>query len=383
MEFGLRGNRMLSLRRLLVFAALVSSAFGMASLPSPTSTINAVVWTPMRLRGGASEGAEGFLSRTTVGQVLAQGKDAVGKNLVVCGWAKTMRMQGSGTFAFLELNDGSTFDNIQVVVDKGIPGWDAIEANTHTHTSWHVEGVVVESPGKHKTEQETELKATAVRLLGSSPPEHYPLAKGRLPLEFLRGHPHLRMRTNTHGAVARVRSALAFAVHRFFQQHHFHYVHTPIITTSDCEGAGELFQVTTLVNDLKNNLAKQNATDPASSQNTLVDYSSDFFRKATYLTVSGQLHAEAAALALGKVYTFGPTFRAENSHTSRHLAEFWMIEPEIAFADLSDAMDCAESLLKHALAHAVEAAAADMNFFDTACQKGLGRKRRRERPREI
>jgi len=317
---------------------------------------------------------DGFLARSPVAQLLSLGKAAAGQTVVVCGWARTIRIQGSGTFAFIELNDGSTFDSIQIVADMGIAGWDEIQANAHTHTSWRAEGVLVESPGKG---QEIELKATAVRLLGSSPPEQYPLAKGRLPLDFLRGLPHLRVRTNTHGAVARVRSALAFAVHRFFQQQHFHYVHTPIITTADCEGAGELFSVTTLLSATKPPVipsaaggsvatgASSGGTDAgggaAGGWGSTIDYSRDFFKKASFLTVSGQLHAEASALALGKVYTFGPTFRAEQSHTARHLAEFWMIEPEMAFADLQDAMDCAEGMLKSTLAYALESLPAGRN----------------------
>ena len=261
--------------RLLLLALLLSASSPSllsASVLLPTWSVSqvgrgvAAPRLPFQLRGGSDEAAatvdavsfidagagavpyEGFLARSSVENVLSLGKAAVGKTVAVCGWARTIRVQGSGTFAFLELNDGSSFHNIQVVVDKGIDGWDDVEANAHTHTSWRAEGVLVDSPGKG---QDTELKATAIRLLGSSPPEMYPLAKGRLPLEFLRGHPHLRARTNTHGAVARVRSALAFAVHRFFDRHSFHYVHAPIITTSDCEGAGELFAVTTLLNDLR------------------------------------------------------------------------------------------------------------------------------------
>ena len=261
---------------------------------------------------------EGFLARSLVKNVLASGRAAAGQTVVVCGWARTIRIQGSGSFAFLELNDGSTFKNIQIVVDRGIDGWVDIEANPHTHTAWRAEGVVVQSPGKG---QEIEVKATAIRMLGCSPPDSYPLAKGRMPLDFLRGHPHLRARTNTLGAVARVRSALAFAVHSFFQEQHFHYVHTPIITTSDCEGAGELFSVTTLLSSLSKlsgtpsaspthacaqGTGGSTAPDGAaacvpSQQQLQVDYAGDFFRKAAFLTVSGQLHAEASALALGKV----------------------------------------------------------------------------------
>ena len=236
-----------------------------ASLAPPAVWLAAAVRLPLRLRGGSSEDdavtttpaggeqgpgvpVQGFLARSTVEHLLARGTGAAGAAVAVCGWARTIRVQGSGTFAFLELNDGSTFHSIQVVVDKGTPGWNDVEANTHTHTSWRAEGIVVKSPGKG---QEIELKATAIRLLGSCPPDNYPLAKGRLPLEFLRNHPHFRLRTNTHGAVTRVRSALAFGVHQFMQSQQFHYLHTPIVTTSDCEGAGELFSVTTLLSDPK------------------------------------------------------------------------------------------------------------------------------------
>ena len=364
-----------------------------ASLAPPAVWLAAAVRLPLRLRGGSSEDdavtttpaggeqgpgvpVQGFLARSTVEHLLARGTGAAGAAVAVCGWARTIRVQGSGTFAFLELNDGSTFHSIQVVVDKGTPGWNDVEANTHTHTSWRAEGVVVKSPGKG---QEIELKATAIRLLGSCPPDNYPLAKGRLPLEFLRNHPHFRLRTNTHGAVTRVRSALAFGVHQFMQSQQFHYLHTPIVTTSDCEGAGELFSVTTLLSDPKRLLSPSAASSTATAgglaaagAESRVDYTTDFFKKPAFLTVSGQLHAEAAAVALGKVYTFGPTFRAENSHTSRHLAEFWMIEPEMAFADLTDSIDCAEAMLKAAVAHVVAALPADIAFFSGACDKGLG-----------
>ncbi|KAJ1480998.1 hypothetical protein T484DRAFT_1668626 [Baffinella frigidus] len=310
--------------------------------------------------GGGSLEKKGFLGRTEVRAVVEKGHAGVGEEVVVCGWARTVRVQGAGKFAFLEINDGSSFQGLQVVADIGIPGWEQVEANAHAHTSWRIVGTIVESPGKG---QAVEIKASSVRLLGATPPEQYPLAKGRLPLEFLRTLPHLRARSNTHLAVLRVRSRLAYSIHSFFQERGFKHVHTPIITTSDCEGAGELFQVTTLLN--------KESPPPRNETTGQVEYGGDFFKKRAFLTVSGQLQAEAAASAAGDVYTFGPTFRAEASHTSRHLAEFWMVEPEMAFADLTDDMDCAEAMLKHVLSDLIETLPADLAFLDSACIKGL------------
>lgn len=208
---------------------------------------------------------------------------------------------------------------------RDIPGWDDVIANTHAHTSWSVKGTLVASPGGG---QALELRASSLSLLGAAPPKEYPLAKGRIPLEFLRGVPHLRPRTNTLGAVARLRHALAFGIDAYFHAHGFVKLHTPIITASDCEGAGQLFAVSTL-------LSSSGLIPGALTATTgKLDYTRDFFKRPAYLTVSGQLQAEAYACALGSVYTFGPTFRAEESHTQRHLSEFWMVEPEMAFANL-------------------------------------------------
>lgn len=307
--------------------------------------------------------------RLTVAELILAPKDVqlgfVGKKVAVAGWARTIRKQGGGRFTFIELNDGSTFGNIQVVVDQDRPGFDAINGpNAGTGAAIAATGVVVKSVG---TEQLIELNADSVELLGPCVPADYPLAKKKMKIETLRSIAHLRPRTNTFGAMARVRNSCAFATHKFFQELGFFYCNTPLITASDCEGAGEMFQVTTL---LKNGQAK--LTDvPTLSDKKTVDYTQDFFGKPSFLTVSGQLNGEMYATALGKIYTFGPTFRAENSHTSRHIAEFWMIEPEIAFADLNDNMDYAEAYLKYVIQYVLENNAADMKFFDQWVEKGV------------
>lgn len=266
----------------------------------------------------------------------------VGQTITVCGWIRTVRDQKS--FAFAEVNDGSTLANLQVITDDR-----ETIGKLHTGVSLSVTGTLSESPGKN---QALELKAQSIRVYGSCNPEKYPLQKKRHTFEYLRTIAHLRPRTNTQGAVLRVRNALAFATHLFFQQRGFLYLHTPVITGSDCEGGGEMFRVTTL-EELKQ------------------DPSKDFFGKKTFLTVSGQLEAEIAACALSDVYTFGPTFRAENSNTSRHLAEFWMIEPEMAFADLSDDMACAESYLQFCLRYVLDQCKEDLRFFDKFVEQGL------------
>ena len=263
---------------------------------------------------------------------------AIGKTLTVCGWIRTVREQK--TFAFIELNDGSTLSNFQVIAEQ-------IPQGLSTGASVAITGTLIESQG-HK--QKWELKAEKIEIFGTCPSEDYPLQKKRHSFEFLRTIAHLRPRTNTQGAVLRVRNALSFATHRFFQERGFLYVQTPIITASDCEGAGEQFTVTTINSK---------------------DYTQDFFGKRAYLTVSGQLNAEALACALSDIYTFGPTFRAENYNTSRHLAEFWMIEPEMAFADLKTNMQCAEAYLKYMITYVLEHCAEDMEFFDTFIEKGL------------
>jgi asparaginyl-tRNA synthetase len=272
----------------------------------------------------------------------------IGQPITLCGWVKTLRNQKS--FSFIEMTDGSTLSGIQVVADQSIPGYEEAISKLSTGASLKVEGVVVESPG-HK--QKWEVQAKALTVFGTCSGDEYPLQKKRHSFEFLRTIAHLRPRTNTQGAVLRVRNALAHATHLFFQSRGFLYVQTPIITASDCEGAGAQFLVTTL--DL-NRLPKH------SDQS--IDFTKDFFQKPAYLTVSGQLNAETIACALSDVYTFGPTFRAENSNTSRHLAEFWMIEPEMAFADLKANMECAESFLRYVIRYVME-------FFDTFIEKGL------------
>ena len=264
----------------------------------------------------------------------------IGKEVKVSGWIRTVRDQK--TFCFIELNDGSCLGNLQIIAEGMQNEWTTGASITAT-------GILVKSPGKG---QSLELKASRIVTLGACNPEKYPLQKKRHSFEFLRTIAHLRPRTNTQGAVLRVRSALAHATHLFFQGRGFQYVHTPIITGSDCEGGGEMFRVTTL---------EKKDADP----------SQDFFGKPTYLTVSGQLEGEILALALSDVYTFGPTFRAENSNTSRHLAEFWMIEPEMAFADLSDNMECAQSYLQFCIRYILDHCIEDLQFFDQWVEKGL------------
>ncbi len=269
---------------------------------------------------------------------------------MIRGWVRTRR-EAKG-FSFLEINDGSTIKNIQVVADEGIADY-AVVLGCATGASVEVTGTIVESPGK---EQRYELRAAGVKMFGNADAEAYPLQKKRHSFEFLREIAHLRARTNTFGAVLRIRNALSYAIHTFFQERNFLYVHTPIITGSDCEGAGEMFHVTTM------NLSE------IPRSNGSVDYSADFFGKRTGLTVSGQLEGELLATAMGNIYTFGPTFRAENSNTSRHLAEFWMVEPEMAFAELKDDMRLAEEFLKYIFSYCLERCGDDMRFFDTRIQ---------------
>lgn len=288
------------------------------------------------------------MMRTKLKEILHSktSKNWVGKEVTVAGWIRTVRDQK--TFCFIELNDGSTLSNLQIVADTTLPGYEELLQKMTTGASLSITGTLVESPGKN---QAVELKAKEIHILGLCDATRYPLQKKRHSFEFLRTIAHLRPRTNTQGAVLRVRSALSFATHLFFQQRGFLYVHTPIITGSDCEGAGEMFRVTTL----------EKPEDPTK----------DFFGKKTYLTVSGQLEGEILATALSDIYTFGPTFRAENSNTSRHLAEFWMIEPEMAFADLRADMECAESYLKFCVSYALEHCREDLEFFDKFIEKGL------------
>lgn len=279
----------------------------------------------------------------------------IGKKVTLKGWIKTLRQ--SKSCSFVDLNDGSNFNGLQVVVDAKLPRYDLILSQLTTGASIAVTGQLVASPGK---EQTFELKAEQVDLIGACPAQDYPLQKKHHTLEFLRTIAHLRPRTNTIGAVARVRNSLAYATHRFFQGRGFNYVMTPIITGSDCEGAGQMFQVTTL--DLMN--------VPRTAEGK-IDYSKDFFGKSAYLTVSGQLNGETYACALSDIYTFGPTFRAENSNTARHLAEFWMIEPEMAFAELKDNMECAESYIKFCIQAVLAECPQDLAFFDRHINEGL------------
>ncbi|MBS0634012.1 MAG: asparagine--tRNA ligase [Verrucomicrobia bacterium] len=293
--------------------------------------------------------------RTKIKGLLAQDHaEVVGKEFEIEGWIKTVRSQKTNTF--VEINDGSCFTNLQVVVDSTLPNYDKIAAGLATGVAVEVVGKVVESPGQN---QNIEMHPSKVEIVGTINPDSYPLQKKRHSFEFLRTIAHLRPRTNTFGAVARVRNAAAMATHLFFQQRGFLYVHTPIITASDCEGAGAMFQVTTL------DMLKPPVVDGK------IDYSQDFFSKPAYLTVSGQLNGETYACALSDVYTFGPTFRAENSNTSRHLAEFWMIEPEMAFADINDDMECAESYIKFVLKYVMEHCQDDMAFFNQYIEPGI------------
>ena len=273
--------------------------------------------------------------------------------VTVSGWVRTRR--DSKGFSFVEVNDGSCFKNLQAVVDHTLPGAEDLK-DALTGSSVSIEGELVPSPAKG---QKWELKATAFRLVGRAD-ESFPLQKKGHTVEFLRTMPHLRARTNRLGSLMRVRSRMAMAVHGFFQDRGFAYVHTPIITASDCEGAGELFRVTTL-----------DPNAPPKGQDGTVDWSADFFARQSYLTVSGQLEGETLACALGDVYTFGPTFRAENSNTSRHASEFWMIEPEMAFCDLEGDMRCAEELVKHLVKTALAECADELEFFNAYVDKGL------------
>jgi asparaginyl-tRNA synthetase len=280
---------------------------------------------------------------------LARRAEAAGKQARLRGWIRTRR-DSKGGFSFLELNDGSSLANIQIIAEAALENYDSEIKHLSAGCSVTVEGEVKASPAKG---QATEVQAQKVIVHGWSDPEAYPLQKKRHSFEFLRTLAHLRPRTNTFGAIARVRNCICRSIHGFFQDEGFLYVHAPIITASDCEGAGEMFKVTTL--DLAN-VPKVGPT---------VDFTQDFFDRPAFLTVSGQLEAEIFACSLGKVYTFGPTFRAENSNTSRHLAEFWMVEPEMAFFDLADNMDLAERFLKRVFGDVLKQCPEDMQFFNT------------------
>ncbi len=289
-----------------------------------------------------------------------------GSEVLVKGWVRTKR--GSKNVAFIALNDGSTINNVQVVVDINDNNSSVLD-NIHTGAALSISGELVESAGSG---QKVEVHARKIEILGVANPEEYPLQPKKHSLEFLREKAHLRYRTSTFSAIARIRHNMIFAIHKFFNDRGFYNIHSPIITGSDAEGAGEMFQVTTL--DL-NNIPK--------TEEGNVDFREDFFGKAANLTVSGQLEAELAALALSKVYTFGPTFRAENSNTTRHLAEFWMIEPEFAFGDIVDDMDLAEDMLKYVIAYALEHCMEDLNFLSKRLQDEEKNKKADERSMEL
>ena len=283
------------------------------------------------------------MMKVRIKNILQQ--NPTGQHVAVAGWVRTKR--DTGSLSFVEVNDGSCLANLQIIAEEKLDNYGAEIKQLSTGASVMVEGALTKSPAKG---QDVELHATRFRVIGKADPETYPLQKKRHSFEFLREISHLRPRTNALGAVARVRSRLAYAVHQFFQDRGFVQVHTPVITTSDCEGAGEMFMVTT------------------GQEKTKAEH---FFGRSAGLTVSGQLQAEVYALALGDVYTFGPTFRAENSNTSRHLSEFWMLEPEMAFCDLQGNMAVAEEMLKYLLADAMTNCSEDMQLFDKFIEKGL------------
>ena len=284
------------------------------------------------------------MQRSKIRELL--GRESAGDDVLVQGWVKTRR--SSKAVSFVQISDGSTLTDIQVVADESLPNFQAVETLT-TGCSVSVVGTLVDSPGKG---QKYEIHAKSIEIVGESDPDTYPLQKKRHTVEFLRDIAHLRPRTNTFGAMARVRNALAYAIHGFFQEKGFLFLQAPMITTSDAEGAGAMFRVTTL--DLEKVPMKDGS----------VDVEEDFFGKPTFLTVSGQLEAESFALALSDVYTFGPTFRAENSNTSRHLAEFWMVEPEVAFCDLDGLADLSEEFLKHVFTYVLNHCQEDLGFFN-------------------
>ena len=294
------------------------------------------------------------MERTEFKKIFNDAESFCGKTVTVCGWAKTVR--DSKAFGFIELNDGSYFKNCQVVFAREkIDNYDEI-AGQNVGACIKVTGKLVLTPERS---QPFEIHAESVEVLGASSPD-YPLQKKRHSLEFLRTIPHLRPRTNTFNAVFKIRSEAAFAIHKFFNERGFVYVHTPIVTGSDCEGAGAMFQITTL--DLEN---------VPKTKEGQVDYSQDFFGKKASLTVSGQLDVENFAMAFSNVYTFGPTFRAEHSNTVRHAAEFWMIEPELAFADLSDDMDCAEAMVKYIINYVKDSCKEELEFLNKFVDNGL------------
>lgn len=289
----------------------------------------------------------------TVREIFRNRDKYLDSDVKIGGWVRSIR--DSKTFGFIVLNDGTFFEPIQIVYGDNLSNFTEI-CKTNVGAALIVTGTLVATPG---AKQPFEIQAKEIVIEGASTPD-YPLQKKRHSMEYLRTISHLRARTNTFAAVFRVRSLIAYAIHKFFQERDFVYVHTPIITGSDCEGAGEMFRVTTL-----------DPNDPPRCEDGSVDFSQDFFGKATNLTVSGQLNGETYAMAFKNIYTFGPTFRAENSNTTRHAAEFWMIEPEIAFADLEDDMMLAESMIKYIINYVLENAPEEMQFFNSFVDKGL------------
>ncbi len=280
-----------------------------------------------------------------IAEILKSGE--IDRDITVQGWVRTKR--GNKNVAFIALNDGSCVANIQIVVDPTAFDEDMLKSIT-TGACLRVDGRLVKSPGAG---QGVEVQASHIEVYGTADPDTYPLQKKGHSLEFLRDIAYLRPRTNTFGAILRIRHAMAYAIHKYFNDHGFYYLHTPLITGSDCEGAGAMFRVTTL-----------DAANPPRTETGEVDFSKDFFGKPCNLTVSGQLEGELGAMAIGQIYTFGPTFRAENSNTPRHLAEFWMIEPEVAFYDINDNMDLAEDFLKYLIAYALENCREDLEFMN-------------------
>jgi len=277
------------------------------------------------------------------------------KHIAVNGWVKTKR--DSKSFSFIELNDGSSIKNIQIIADSSLYNYEAEIKKLNMGASIRVEGDLIKSPGKG---QKHEISAKNITVYGMANPLENPLQKNELTMEYLRTYPHLRPRTTLFGAMFRIRNELSFAIHKFFHEKHFYYVHTPLITSSDCEGAGQTFQVTTL--DLDN---------VPKTEDGKTDYSKDFFTKKAFLTVSGQLEGEIFATSLVEIYTFGPTFRSERSNTTRHMAEFWMIEPEMAFYDMDDLMDIEEEFVQYLIKHILENCQEDMEYMNEKVEPGI------------
>ena len=294
------------------------------------------------------------MNKSQIKSLLSKGQ--IGKQYLVCGWLKTRR-DSKGGYSFLEVNDGSCLRNLQIIAEKNLDNYNKEILNLYPGAALKIQGSLVESPG---CEQTIEMHAENIEVCGFCDIDEYPLKKQRIPFDKLREYAHLRARTNTFGAITRVRNAMSFATHQFFQDRDFNYINTPIITTNDCEGAGQMFKVTTL--DIPKLIGQTKVDDI---------FADDFFGEGAGLAVSGQLEAETIACALGNVYTFGPTFRAENSNTSRHLAEFWMVEPEMAFATLKDDISLAEEYLKFIFSHILNHCSEDMEFFNLRIEKTI------------